>query len=215
VLDANASAREVVLDRIRIGSLETKTQNDVRFAQSEPGIAVDPVSRHAFIVGADFTVAAVDLDTLSVAYHPPSRRSLAKAISGPARSAAWLGNGMLAVGGVDFKGSEAPSPAGLRLVDTREWRFTLLDSSAAWFQVGAGALVTRNKAFGLDGAPLYGIKLADDEWLSVQGQYGYVCDTGVGRLRRVLALADGAVVRRAPGSSAPWCANLLYGQSAS
>ena len=58
------------------------------------------------------------------------------------------------------------------------------------------------------------IERASDEWLGVQGNYVYVCDNGAGRLRRVLSLATGSILRRTAGISAPSCPTLLYAQSA-
>jgi hypothetical protein len=63
---------------------------------TQPGFAVDPSTGRAFVVSPDRLIAVVDLQTLEVSHHGATR-SLAKAVDGPSRTAAWLGNGLLAV----------------------------------------------------------------------------------------------------------------------
>ena len=179
---------------------------------ASPSIA--PVGAHSSSA-PDFTVAAVDLDTLAVAYHAPSARTLAKSITGPSRQAAWLGNDTLAVSGFDYKGSHDGEPVGLRLVDTRDWSVRMVDAGVGRFGVGEGSLVAGEKVFGFDGTLRYRVDLGTEQWLSVQGQYGYVCGTAQGRLRRVLQLGTGATLRRVTSATAPNCPTLLYGQSSS
>jgi hypothetical protein len=120
-----------------------------------PGLAVDPVGRHAYVVSASGAAADVALDTLSVSYHTLSQpvsllgrlRSFvdpaaeAKEMNGPLRQAEWLGNGILAVSGNDAhvytdangSGQFRLTPAGLSLIDTRTWTVRKLDGGADSF----------------------------------------------------------------------------------
>jgi hypothetical protein len=212
VVDAEGAVRKVVLDRIQIGFVQVPG-NEPSADLKEPGFAVDPIGRRAFVVGGDFTVAEVDLDTLAVAYHNPSARSLAKNITGPSRVAAWLGNGMLAVSGFDYTGGDNGQPVGLRLIDTRNWTYRMLDPSVGWFDAAGGMIVAVDKVFGLDGSMRYRVDLAGEQWLSAQGQYGYVCENG--QLRRVMQLATGTTMTSVQGTATNSCPTLLYAQSSS
>jgi hypothetical protein len=215
LVDADGAVRSVAIDRIQIGTVMSQGTGDVGIDVREPGFSVDRSGRRAFVVGADFTVAAVDLDTLAVAYHAPSTRTLAKNINGPSRQAAWLGNGTLAVSGFDYKGSHDGVPVGLRLIDTRDWSVRMVDAGVGRFGVGEGTLVAGGKVFGFDGSLRFSLELGTEQWLSVQGPYGYVCGSAKGQLRRVLQLSTGATLRRVTSASAPNCPTLLYGQSSS
>jgi hypothetical protein len=215
VVDADGAVRTTVVDRISVGSIEhagdpRTFSSDVR----EPGFALDRAGGRAFVVSPDFTVAEVNLATLGIAYHSPSTRTLAKNITGPSRQAAWLGNGLLAVAGVDYKGTHDGEPVGLRLVDTRTWTTRLVDSAVPWFGVGDGVLVAEDKVYGFDGSLRYRVALGSGQWLSVQGKYGYVCGSARGSpLRRVLQLDSGATLKRVTSVSAPSCPRLLYGRA--
>jgi hypothetical protein len=107
-----------------------------------PGLAVDPQGRRAFVVQGGAPVAEVDLATLGVRYHVlpgtvsfrvPSAAT--KAEEGPEREAVWLGHGLLAVTGSDTQtGKDGrgrmqqwSTPAGLKLIDTRRWTVRVLD----------------------------------------------------------------------------------------
>jgi hypothetical protein len=213
VVAADGTVRTAAVDRFAVGTVFSSQGEDLSVETKVPGFAVDPSGRRAFVVGPDFTVADVDLDTLDVAYHPRAARSLAKRVGGSVRSAGWLGNGLLAVAGVDYLGGDDARAAGLSLVDTRDWRVTSVDPGAGSFGAAGGVLVSGGDVYGLDGALRYSIDLGSEERLSVQGAYGYVCDTRAGVLQRVVRLSTGATVRRLSGGAAPRCPVLLYGQS--
>ena len=215
LVDSDGGVRSASIDRIQIGTVASQTANDVGVELREPGFAVDRVDRRAFVVGADFTVATVDLDSLAVAYHSPGSRTLAKNVNGPSRVAAWLGNGKLAVSGVDYKGSHEGSPVGLRVVDTDDWSSRMVDATVGWFALGDGALVAGSRVYGFDGTLRYRVELGTEQWLSVQGRYGYICGNARGDLRRVLQLGTGTTLRRVTSAFGPNCPTLLYGQSSS
>jgi len=216
VVDAQGALRTIALDQIAAGYID---YGGGRVEVRRPGLAVDAVAHRAFVVDANFSVADVDLDDLAVAYHRESTRSLAKFLPGPARVARWLGNGMLAVAGANYYGDA--KPVGLHLVDTRTWTWRTVDANAFSFEVGRGVVATNSDPFGVgprhypvygfDGALRYGVDVAAQQSLVVQGAYAYVC-RGRG-LMRVLDARTGSVLHRYRSSTLPLCATLLYGQS--
>ncbi len=218
VADADAALRTVTLDRISIGSVVGEQGGiEVR----SPGFALDAATQRAFVVGTDFTVAEIDLATLRVTYHGGSTRSPAKYAYGPKRYAVWLGNGVLAVAGVDYSGDETKGePLGLRLIDTRDWSTRLVDPNVGyvWRETGSPIFFAtapgpskHYDAYGVDGALRYQLDLGDREWLSLRGPYGYVCSTE-GRLLRVLDVGNGVQTAGLRGER-PACPTLLYAQS--
>jgi hypothetical protein len=157
--------RSIVLDRVRTGSREPDETNPLG-AQRRAGLAVDVAGNRAFVVGAGEPVAEIDLRTLAVSYHGGSR-TLAKLLDGPFREAAWLPNGTIAVTGYDAHISrkangdidESQTPAGLAIVDTRDWSWRTVDSATSSLAVSADALVAYSSfqstglgVYGLDGA---------------------------------------------------------------
>jgi hypothetical protein len=212
VVDAEGRSRSVTLDRISIGFFHSGDQYEDR----RPGFTVDASTRRAFVVGADYTIAEVDLRTLAVTYHGGSERSPAKVLPGPVRNARWLGNGLLAIAG-----SNAVKLDGLRIVDTRDWSTRIVDAESFYLTLADGVLVGSSfwvppevVVYGLDGALHYRMKLeGSGTRFSVSGRYGYVCSGA--SLSRVIELASGATLRQvqAQGVNGPACATLLYGQS--
>ena len=72
----------------------------------------------------------------------------AKATEGPERRAVWLGNGRLAVTGIDYQASsdsrgqqeEVDEPVGLKLIDTRTWSVRTLDHTTSSISISVGVL---------------------------------------------------------------------------
>jgi hypothetical protein len=72
----------------------------------------------------------------------------AKAMQGPERRAVWLGDGRLAVTGVDYVASvdghgneqEVDKPAGLKLIDTSNWSVRTLDHTTSSITYADGVL---------------------------------------------------------------------------
>src|SRR5437763_4746592 len=155
--DATGSLTSATIDGITAGShfgneTDTGPVGEVR----TPGFAVDPAGT-AFVVGPDLRVAAVDLSTMRVSYHGPTRAP-AKALNGTSRIAAWLGRGKIAVSGVDYASSGtgsdlkiATTPFGLQLLDTASWTYRTLDPEAAGLvadgKIVLGTAPTRSSAF--------------------------------------------------------------------
>lgn len=164
VVDADGRVRIATVDRITAGSIEEGEDDEYRSRAIQPGLAVDPDGRRAFLVPHEGPVAEVDLRTLAVSYHELGRRSVltrllswltpaaqAKVLEGPVREALWLGGGMIAVSGVDYSSTTTASgepqmavaPAGVSLIDTRTWTTRVLDDEASGFAVGAGLVVAQ------------------------------------------------------------------------
>lgn len=164
VVDSEGTVRLRAVERILAGTVVDAASAEYRARTIQPGLAVDPDGRRAFVVPASGPVAEVDLVTLDVSYHELDAPSMlgrllrwltpaaqAKVMEGPVREARWLGDGMLAVSGTDHSvetgtgGSERflQTPAGVRLVDTRSWTSRLLEPEASGLAVGAGLVVAQ------------------------------------------------------------------------
>jgi hypothetical protein len=149
VVDAVGDARLVRLAQIHAGQAPFDHSRVAVVRHARPGLAVDPNGNRAFVVGAGAPMAAVDLGTLAVAYHPLDRAFAAKgAPDGPNRYARWLGDGRLAVYGSDDHGSLVrgniemrTTSAGIRIVDTASWRTTTLDAGASALAIAGGGLL--------------------------------------------------------------------------
>ncbi len=161
VVDGRGAVRFLRLERIPAGERPVN-RSEHRFERRLPGLAVDARGRRAFVVGADL-VAEVDLVNLHVSYHEPVRSvstlarlrdwidpaAEAKGLSGPTRSAHWLGGGLLAVAGADEQsltdthGEDQTRirAAGLSIIDTHDWRVRELDRGATDLLAAGGLLL--------------------------------------------------------------------------
>jgi hypothetical protein len=148
---SDGSVRTAALDRIPSGYDFSDPQGR-RATRVSPGLAVNSAGNQAFVAGAGAPVAEVDLASMSVAYHDLSEpvslvgrlgRWLEPAaeakvpVEGPTREVAWLGAGMLAVWGrndhLEVAGDRLrfwQEPAGVSLIDTRDWTMRMLDRGA-------------------------------------------------------------------------------------
>ena len=206
--------RYVVLDRIRTGSQEP-TDSSPLGVQRRAGLAVDVAGNRAFVVGAGEPIAEVDLGSLAVIYHGGSR-TLAKLLDGPYREATWLPNGTIAVTGYDGhvskdasgKVTESQSPAGLAIVDPRDWSWKTVDPATSSLVVAGNVLVAYSwfanaglAVYGLDGTarshPLAGT--VDDVQLAGGLAFATMAN---GQKLAVVDLASGHVLRTAPATSA-------------
>jgi hypothetical protein len=160
VVGLDRRIRIVRLPKIRIGASQPRT--GAIFRRVVPGLAVDPASAHAYVVGTDGVVADVDLRSRAVVNHSVLQpRSLAarlgawlvpsaeaKMLDGPNLSARWLGDGLVAVTGTSYRATtgndtetQSATPLGLRVMDVRTWTQRMIDASADGFAIGAGALL--------------------------------------------------------------------------
>jgi hypothetical protein len=104
---------------------------------SRPALAIDPATGRAFVVQAGGPVAEVELETLAVTSRPPVPGGRAPDSTRSAvRDALWLGGGRLAVTGYDDE-----RPAGLTLVDTRDWTARRLDRHTTNAALAGGTLL--------------------------------------------------------------------------
>ena len=218
--DASGNLRTAVIDGVSAGShLGNAAGTDPVGEVRTPGFAVDPAGT-AFVVGGDLRAASVDLATMRVSYHGPTR-VLAKALNGTTRIAAWLGGGKLAVSGIDYASSGTggdlkvtSTPYGLHLLDTSTWTYRTLSTSADGL-IAAGRTVfgTAPDAFGAydaSGAHLYDLPMPGRTWLTATGRYGYVCTDRW--LTRITELPTGnAVTTPKPKTRA--CPTVLAGRA--
>jgi hypothetical protein len=153
VVDRSGAVRIADVGQIRVGTDPFDHERIGVIRSAHAGLAVDPTSGRAFVVGAASPLAEIDLASLAVRYHDLARpvsmlgrlrdwiepSAEAKgAPDGPSRSARWLGDGRLAVWGFDNHGSVSgndirwsQTPAGLSVVDTRDWSVRTIDPTAS------------------------------------------------------------------------------------
>ena len=115
------------------------------------------------MIPANGSVAEVSLSTLAVSYHSLAQpvsllgrlhdwvepKAEAKGLTGPVRTARWLGSGVVAVTGGDETATVDASnqvhvswaPAGLTLIDTNTWGTKLIDRGADSFAVDGDSLL--------------------------------------------------------------------------
>jgi hypothetical protein len=206
VADGRGAVRFARLERIAAGS-KLLEGNGHRVDYRRPGLAVDPVGRRAYVVGASL-IAEIHLRSLAVSYHSLRLRApaaRAKEGSGAARVARWLGGGLLAVSGADEE-ARVVRPAGLLLVDTRDWTVRTIDAGARSVVV-AGELLLATGASGLagyafDGAKRFQLFAGEEAWVAqVHDGVAYV---GVDqRPLQIVDLSTGRVIGERTGSL-PW-----------
>lgn len=228
LFDRAGNERSIPLSEVTAG-FETVDAHRAVSGVDMPGLAVNPAGTRALVVPASGPVAEIDLATGRVAYRPvretvsllgrvrnwlePSAE--AKAQEGPERQAAWLWGDFVAVSGQDShrlggQDQEQTTPAGLVLIDTREWTRRTLDERATQFTVSGGTLLAYGStwnsatqettgmglsAYGVDGRKRF--HLFGDEpiyFLQVSEPYAYVW-RGTGVPPAVVDLRSGRIVR--------------------
>lgn len=214
VVDAEGETRVATVRQAAVGML---VRGSGRFEQRVPGLAVDSVGRKAYLVDGE-RVFGVDLRTLDVS-DPGPLRMLAKVSFGSVRSARWLGDGRLAVSGLDWDATAGTSPAGLRLVDVRNRTTRTVDRTASSFTVTGRVLLVESApsrrvlnvtAYGFDGRQRYRLDLRGSTWMKKQGRLGYACRDAY--LRSMVDLETGRTLRSS-FPSATRCPTLLVGDS--
>jgi hypothetical protein len=229
VVDADGNVRTTSVDSVPVGTVVDESSQNYRARTIQPGFAVDPGGRRAFLVPASGPIAEIDLQTLAVTYHKLDHPSLlrrfldwltptanAKEMEGPVREARWLGDGLLAVSGLDYAlanpGTESEhmvgTPAGVELVDTRSWRAQMLSNGSSSFAVGPGLVVAEEGAwedekpvasspglvaFGPDGRERWQLHPNTRLGIDISGSLGYVW-LSHGHME-VVDLATGEVLR--------------------
>jgi hypothetical protein len=152
------------------GSRAHNGENGYSAEQVTPGLAVD--GGRAVVASSGRTVADVSLNTLAVWYHTLSRptpllsrlrnwlepTAEAKILEGFQRTAVALEGGLVAVTGVDYSGATS-EPAGLALVDMRDWSLRELDDQISDAMRVGDTLVAYGRRSGLGGYDLQGRRL--------------------------------------------------------
>lgn len=233
VVDPEGHVDSVTLAQIEAGSKFPSADSGATILQtSQPALAVDPDGGRAYVVAAGAPVAEVDLRSLAVGYHALSEpvsllgrlrnwlepAAEAKGQNGPQRQALWLGDGLLAVSGSDYRawvddqGQEhfSSTPAGLKLIDTHGWSVRTLDRQASSISLAGGVLLATGQAFdstaqttkgsgltaySLDGRQRFHLFGDEPAFVMVLAGYGYV-QVGQGNEATVIDLASGKTVRR-------------------
>jgi hypothetical protein len=147
-VDPQGRPRTVTLRRIPAGTAVTST-NPYNSRIAYPALAADPQGSRVFVLGDAPLVAEVDLASLRVRYHELSGRTALKLTSGFTRHVRWLGNGLLAVSGADYRTftdaagreQQVTTPSGVRLIDTRTWRVDMVDARASQFAVSRDSIL--------------------------------------------------------------------------
>jgi hypothetical protein len=163
VVGPRATVRGVALDRIRSGQDHVTEQSPI-VAFASPALVTDPGGRTAYVFGAGSEAAEIDLATPTVTYHALSQpvsllgrldrwleapAEAKGAPDGPMRDAIWLGNGVVAVYGIDQHATIdaagnpqfTTTPSGLQLVNTRDWSVRTLAADADTAAVAQDALL--------------------------------------------------------------------------
>jgi hypothetical protein len=165
MLDADGNTESIPVPGIETG-LETITADRAVSRIQFPGLAVDPTGRRALVVPAAGDLAEIDLvsgQVVARALHEPvsllgrvrswlEPTADAKGSAGTQRQAAWVGDHLVAVSGQDHslvngQDDEQTTPAGLALIDVRDWSKRTLDERASEFLFAAGTLL----AYGIRG----------------------------------------------------------------
>ena len=169
VAAADGTIRSVPLDQVRAGWSwpQDSGGSDPVGTQRLPGVAIDPDGYRAFVLQPDGPAAEIDLRALAVSYHELAapRSALArlaawlqpaaeaKGLNGPRRQARWLGGGLIALTGSDEQAAVKPngqlsmtvSPAGVAIVDTRDWKLRMLDGGADAVAAADGYLLVTGR----------------------------------------------------------------------
>jgi hypothetical protein len=151
VIGPGVRVRSVELSRIAAGWGSAPTPTGA-IESAIPALAVDVAGGRAFVAGGPY-IATVELPSLALTYGG-AERTLQKWSTGPRRSAAWLGDGILAVAGSDEKvnGSTPASIAfGLRYVSRSGVR--LVDARATEVRVAGDVALAYGRRY-VDGAPV-------------------------------------------------------------
>jgi hypothetical protein len=180
------ASRTVVVDHFSFGMVSSAAADgSLSFEARDPAFVVDPIRRHAYVIGEGLQTADIDLASGDVAYHGSVRR-LAKVMSGWTRTARWLGDGLVGVAGSDSQtvgtGASAKietTPFGLHVLDTRSWTSRSIDTVSTGLLASGTTILAYHEGWSIydrDGRRRNDIVLAGNDWLSVAGNRGYVCD---------------------------------------
>lgn len=203
--------RAVSLFPIQVGLHQTSSIHGRPVGpNASAGLAVDAAGERAFVVGAESTVAEVDLSTMNVRYHDVT--GLERQSDVGVRRALWLPGGGIAVFGHDLVVSSGDGrvtllPAGVRIIDTMTWRGRTINAQASTAVLAGGSLLVYGGALlgltsyspdGRERFRLFGDEQVREAYLD--GANAYVIfreaagDSGRYRVR-VISAATGILIR--------------------
>jgi hypothetical protein len=142
VVDGAGRTRVIALPRIVAGQ-HWDDMNPPTGEHRQPALTLDAANDVAYVAGNGL-VAEVPLAGAAT-YHA-LRGTFAKVVAGSWQSAAWLGNGMLALAGFESADGRRINATGLELVDTRTWTSRLVRTdvsrvtSSNGLALGTGAI---------------------------------------------------------------------------
>lgn len=227
VVDGSGEQRSIPLSGLAAG-IETIDAHRAVSRVDLPGLAVNRAGTRALVVRAGGAVADIELAAGRVVYREvrepvsllgrlrnwlePSAE--AKAQEGPERQAAWLWGDFVAVSGQDAhrpsgQDQEQTSPAGLVLIDIRDWTKRMIDERATQFSFSGGTLLAYGttwdsatqktngmglSAYGVDGGKRFHLFANEPVYfVQVSGPYAYVW-RGTGAPPVVIDLQSGRIV---------------------
>ncbi len=163
-VDAAGGVERMPLDGVSAGAMATEGVSSVERVRA-PALAVDSARRRAYVVSSRPHVIEIDLRSGRVSDHrlvpqasplerlrellEPSAEAATTEV-GVVRRAAWIGDGRIALSGHDADAVVRPGggveadrrPAGMQVIDTRDWSVRTLDERASSFVAAAGLLLT-------------------------------------------------------------------------
>jgi hypothetical protein len=162
-VDAAGGVEQLPLDGVSAGAMPPNVVPLVEHVRA-PALAVDSGRRRAYVVSSRPHAVEIDLRRRRVSDHrlvaqaslldrlrePLEPSAAASAEVGVVRRAAWIGEGRIALSGYDADAVWRPDggvegerrPAGLHVIDTRDWSVRTLDERASSFVAAAGLLLT-------------------------------------------------------------------------
>ena len=165
-VDAAGAVEQLPLDGVSAGAMRTEGVSSVEHVRA-PGLAVDSGRRLAYVLSSRPRAVEIDLRRRRVSGHRlvarvslldrlrerPQPSAAAKARVGPVRTAASIGAGRIAVSGYDGNVVWRPDggvagerrPAGLQIIDTRDWSIRTVNERASDFVAAAGLLLTSGR----------------------------------------------------------------------
>jgi hypothetical protein len=169
-VDAAGAVAQLPLDGVSAGLMPTEGVPSVERVRA-PGLAVDAGARRAYVVSSRPYALEIDLRRLRVSGHrlvpgaslgdrlrellDPSAEANDAQV-GIVRNAAWIGAEHIGLSGYDADVIWRPDgaiegarrPAGLHVIDTREWQVRTLDERTSAFVAAAGLLLTSGREGG-------------------------------------------------------------------
>lgn len=181
-----------------VGGWESEqTDDDVTTRQRVPALVIDEVGQRALVISGR-AVAEISLNDLAVHEHTLSEpvsllgrlrnwlepRAHAKLVDGPWRNGTWIGDGLLAISGEDYSSEggqhHRAEPAGISIVDTRDWSVRKIDDDAVEVLRTEHAIVGHGgyefggvMGYDLGGDKVFELLPKTSVWLQVVGGYVY------------------------------------------